>query len=153
MFVREEVIRKYSTLKVQEWEKAYSELKDILERGFKFDRVEERDFRHHKDRGRVESKILCHVGEDKYTEILVTMRVIIEISEDGSSAEIELRSKGEVLTEYPEETSFQNSLVYIALRSIWDKFFYGWARGKWKEECRELLNDIHSDIRRFYRTL
>lgn len=138
---------------VQEWEKAYAELKEILERGFKFDRVEERDFRHHKDMGRVESKILCHVGMDKYTEILLTLRPLIKISNDGSSAEIEIRSKGEVVTEYPEETSFQKSLVYITLRSLWDKFFYGWARGKWKEDCRNLLIDVHSDIRRFYRTL
>ena len=153
MFVTEEVVRKYTTLKVKDWHKAYSELKDILERGYKFTRVQEKDFRHHKDMGRVEAKIICRKEMDKYTEVQLVIRPIFEIADDGESAQIELRTRGLVVTEYPEETSFQKSLVYITLRGIWDKLFYGWARGEWKEDAEELVEEVHADIRRFYRSL
>jgi len=148
MYVEDEVGRKTSTVDVADWEEAYREIKDILENRFFFEEVEEERFRHHKDKGIVVSKVNAIEELDKFTEIELTFVVTIDILEQGSNrATITLDSKAEVITEYPEDSAWQQSPLYYALRSIWDKLVYGWARGKWTDEAEELLVEVHSALR------
>lgn len=154
MYVEEEVSRKTSTVDVEDWEQAYNEIKNILENRFFFHRVEEEKFRHHLEKGIIVSKLNCYREADDYTTIEITIVMTIELDHpEGRSAHITLDSKGEVVTRYPEETRFQRSAVYFALRSIWDKVVYGWARGKWKDEAEQLMIDVHSEIRGFMQSI
>jgi hypothetical protein len=148
MYVEDEVGRKTSTVDVADWEDAYMEIKDLLENRFFFEEVEEERFRHHKDKGLIVSKINAIEEEDKFTEIELTFVVTIDILEEGSPrATVTIDSKAEVITEYPEHSAWQRSPLYYALRSIWDKLVYVWARGKYTDEGEELLVDVHSAIR------
>lgn len=148
MYVEEEVGRKTSTVDVADWEEAYLEIKDVLENRFFFEEIEEERFRHHKDKGLIVSKINAFDEQDRFTEIKLTFVVTIDILEEGSKrATVTIDSKGEVITEYPEDSPWQRSPIYYALRSIWDKLVYGWARGRWKDEAEELLIDVHSALR------
>lgn len=148
MYVEEEVGRKTSTVDVADWEDAYMEIKDILENRFFFDGVREERFRHHKDKGIIVSKISAFDELDKYTDMEITLVVTIDVLDKASKrASVTIDSKGELVTRYPEESSWQRSPIYFALRSIWDKLVYGWARGKWKDDARETLIDVHSAIR------
>lgn len=154
MHIIEEVDRRSSTVKVRDWQEVYKEIVNILENRFDFSRVREVKFRHWMDVGKVFSKIFCHKEVDKFTEIKLTIKIYVDIlNEPKGTAKIEIRSKGEVDTIYPEETEFQQSLLYFTFRSIWDKFVYGWARERWKEEANQLLIDVHSTIRGFCNTL
>ncbi len=148
MYVEDEVGRKTSTVDVADWEDAYMEIKDLLENRFFFEEVEEERFRHHKDKGLIVSKINALEEKDKFTEIELTFVVTIDILEEGSKrATVTIDSKAEVITEYPEGSTWQRSPLYYALRSLWDKLVYGWARGKYVEEGEELLVDVHAAIR------
>lgn len=154
MYVEEEVSRKTSTVDVLDWEQAYSEIKNILENRFFFHRVEEEKFRHHMDKGIIVSKINCYREVDDYTTLEITIVMTIEqMEEDSAKAHITLDSKGEVVTRYPEKTAFQRSVIYFAIRSLWDKLVYGWARGKWKDEAEQLMIDVHSEIRGFLQSI
>lgn len=154
MYVEEEVSRKTSTVDVLDWEQAYSEIKNILENRFFFHRVEEEKFRHHMDKGIIVSKINCYREVDDYTTLEITIVMTIEqMEEDSANAHITLDSKGEVVTRYPEKTAFQRSVIYFAIRSLWDKLVYGWARGKWKDEAEQLMIDVHSEIRGFLQSI
>lgn len=154
MYVEEEVSRKSSTVDVKDWERAYEELKNILENRFFFHRVEEEKFRHHIEKGIIVSKLNCYRDVDDFTTIEITIVVTIEqAGPDSREAHITLDSKGEVVTRYPEDTAFQRSVIYFALRSLWDKVVYGWARGKWKDEAQQLMIDVHSEIRGFLESL
>jgi hypothetical protein len=154
MYVEEEVSRKTSTVDVRDWEQAYREVKNILENRFFFHRVEEEKFRHHMDRGIIVSKLNCYREADDFTTIEITIVMTIEQQEDDSrAAHVTLDSKGEVVTRYPEKKAFQRSVIYFALRSIWDKLVYGWARGKWKDEAEQLMIDAHSEIRGFLESI
>ncbi|MFB6166724.1 MAG: hypothetical protein ABEJ62_00480, partial [Candidatus Nanohaloarchaea archaeon] len=73
MFVEEEVGHKTSTVEVEDWEDAYAGIKDILETRFRFDRVKEEKFRHHKDKGIVVSKVTVYNEMDEHTEIEITI--------------------------------------------------------------------------------
>ncbi len=148
MYIEEEVGRKTSTVDVEDWEVAYLEIKDVLENRFFFEEVEEERFRHHKDKGLIVSKINAIDAMDRFTDIELTFVVTIDILEGGSNrATITIDSKGEVITEYPEDSTWQRSPFYFALRSFWDKLVYQWSREKWKEEASELLVDVHSGLR------
>lgn len=148
MYVEEEVGRKTSTVDVADWEEAYLEIKDVLENRFFFDEVEEERFRHHKDKGLIVSKINAIEEMDRFTDIELTFVVTIDILEQGGRhATVTIDSKGEVVTEYPESSSWQKSPLYYALRSFWDKLVYGWSRGKYKDHADEQLRDVHSALR------
>lgn len=148
MYVEEEVGRKTSTVDVDDWEEAYMSVKDILENRFFFEKVEEERFRHHKGKGLIVSKINAIEELDRLTELEITIMLTIDVHEGGDgAATVTLDSKGEVITEYPEESGWQRSPVYYALRSFWDKLVYGWSRGRWKEEGEDTLIEVHSAIR------
>ncbi len=147
MFVEEDVGRKTSRFQVSDWENAYNEFKDLIERRFQFMHVQEKKFIHHKDRGMVYSFVSADRQMDDFTKIQLQMEFEIKIGADRKSAEIEMDTKAVVITEYPEETGFQESLVYYAMRSIWDKLVYGWNREKWKKQAEELLVDVHNTMR------
>lgn len=147
MYVEEEVGHKTSTVEVEDWKDAYAEVKDILERRFIFDRVEEEKFRHHKEKGIVVSKINAYEEKDRNTEIEITIVLTIDTGGKSRSGTVTIDSKGEVVTRYPEESSWQRSPLYYAVRSFWDKLLYGWVRGRYKDEARELLLDVHAALR------
>lgn len=154
MYVEEEVGHRTATVEVSDWEEAYMEVKDILENRFLFDRVEEEKFRHHKDKGIVVSKINCYDEMDRNTEIEITVVLTIDTGGAGNiSGTVTIDSKGEVVTRYPEESSWQKSPFYYALRSFWDKLVYGWARGRYKDEARERLLDVHSALRGAFKSV
>ncbi|MDY6770315.1 MAG: hypothetical protein SVU88_05070 [Candidatus Nanohaloarchaea archaeon] len=153
MYVEEEVGHKTATVDVDDWEDAYMEVKDILERRFFFDRVEEEKFRHHKDKGIIVSKVNCYEELDRNTELEITVVLTIDSGgKDGKRATVTIDAKGEVVTRYPEESSWQRSPLYYALRSIWDKLVYGWVRGRYKDEARETLVDVHAALRGAFKT-
>jgi len=152
--ITEEVLLRRDKIEVKNWKRGYQELKDILERGYDFDRIEEVKFRHHLERGMVKSVIKCYKEKDRYSHILIILRPIINVvDEEKGIAEVNLRTKGVVVTIYPEKTAWQDSILYYTLRSIWDKFVYGWAREKWKDEAEEMVVDIQVRIRQFLRSL
>lgn len=148
MYVEESVGNKTSTVDVEDWEEAYMEVKNILEHRFHFEEVNEKRFRHHKDKGLVVSRIEANHEMDRYTEIEITIVLTIDLLEQGSNrASITVDTKGLVVTRYPEGSSWQRSPLYFALRSIWDKLVYGWARGRWKDEGREMVTEVHAALR------
>ncbi|MCJ7478666.1 MAG: hypothetical protein MUP63_00620 [Candidatus Nanohaloarchaeota archaeon QJJ-7] len=152
MYVEEEVGHKTATVEVDDWEDAYREVKDILENRFFFHRVEEEKFRHHKDKGIIVSKVNCYTEQDDNTEIEITIVLTIDADDSGGGT-VTIDSKGEVVTRYPEDSSWQRHPLYFALRSIWDKLVYGWARGRYEEDAHETLVNVHSALRGAFKSV
>lgn len=153
MHVEEEVGHHETVVDVEDWETAYTEIQDILERRFDFDHVEERRFLHHKDMGNVVSRIEVEEEMDDYTDMVIEFVLTFDLMEDGRAATLTIESRAEVVTEYPEESSWQRSPLYFALRSFWDKLVYGWARGRWEEETRDTMIEAHDSIRGALKTV
>lgn len=154
MYIEEEISTKTATVNVPDWEQAYSDLKNLVENRFFFHRVEEEKFRHNVDEGLVVSKINLYREVDDYTTIEITIMLSMEQeSPESMRAQVTMDSKAEVVTRYPEDTPFQRSAMYFALRSIWDKLVYGWTRGKWKDEAEQLMVDVHSEIRGYFQSM
>ncbi|MDY6776833.1 MAG: hypothetical protein SVQ76_01880, partial [Candidatus Nanohaloarchaea archaeon] len=99
-------------------------------------------------------KVTVYNEMDEHTEIEITIVMTIDISDQETGrATVTIDSKGQVVTRYPDESSWQRHPLYFALRSIWDKLVYGWARGRWKGEAREQLNEVHSALRGAFKSV
>lgn len=150
MEIFEEVSRRTFEIKIEDWRSFYKELVDILHNRFDFDQVEEDKFRHWMDIGKLRTEILCHKEMDKFSEIVIEIVAHVKTMDgDQNQAKVRFESKSEVKTTYPEETEFQRSLLYFAMRSIWDKLVYGWARERWRKEAKDILVNLNSALREF----
>ena len=89
----------------------------------------------------------CSKKMDKYTKIEMSIGLEIEINEDKGKATVSITTN--LKTEYPENTAFQKSLLYFALRSLWQKFYYGELRAKYKEYAIKLTDEVNDRLIEF----
>ncbi len=151
MEVIEEVARKKSVVKTENWRKAHSQIKALLEQKFDFSEVFETKFIHHEEKNLIKKDINCIKEMDKYSKIEISVGLEIKIQDD--EGEVTLSITTNLKTKYPENTSFQKSLVYFAMRSLWEKFYYGWARAKYRDSAIQLTNEVNDGIVEFLTTI
>jgi len=73
-----------------------------------------------------------------------------EFGREGS-ARIEIDPR--LRTEYPQDTIWQRSLFYEMLRMLWHKMIYQGTRLRYLQECRELAEKFHEEIKSFLNLL
>jgi len=56
-------------------------------------------------------------------------------------------------TEYPQDTIWQRSLFYEMLRMLWHRLIYQSTRMRYLQECRELAERFHEEIKSFLNLL
>mgnify|MGYP001573536592 CR=1 FL=1 len=83
--------------------------------------------------------------------------VTIEIDLSGFSTDGEgraqIRMKPRLLTEYPQDTIWQQSIVYEMLRRFWHKAFYHHKRMEFLNYGKELLVNFETSIKNYIETL
>lgn len=143
MEITEEILRRRQTLQTDDPEEAYAELRDLLENRIKFSHVSEEKYYNDVDGRNLKAKITTTFGMDKYTaeELEIFFHV------DREKSEVDIQVKAKLVTRYPEETNFQNSLWYYAYRSLFDKFLYGEVRHGYEHPVEERVDDLMEKIR------
>ena len=142
MDIVEEVARRRQTIRVDNPEQAYSEIRDLLERRMAFDEVKEEKYFHDVDEGTVRSKIITVEGFDHHSREELEIFLVIT----PQSKELDLQIKGKVITEYELE-GWKGSLWYYAYRSLYDKFLYGSARHGFEEYVEEKMDELMERVR------
>lgn len=138
MEIVEEIARRRQEIVVGNPERAYSELRDLLENRLSFDEVFEEKYFNDVDEGRIRTKVMLVEGQDKFTAEVIELYLSI----DKEASKVEIEMKGKLETEYPTEKNYQQSLWYYAYRSLFDKFIYGETRGGYEETVNEDLDHI-----------
>lgn len=138
MEITEEVGRRRLKIVLDNPGRAYSEIKDLLEHRLSYDEVVEEQYFNDVDDGRIRSEVKLVEGFDKFTVEEIEMHISID-KEEGA---MELELKAKMVTEYPTEKKYQESLWYYAYRSLFDKFIYGEARGGYEHDIEEDLDQI-----------
>lgn len=64
-----------------------------------------------------------------------------------------IKIKPRLITEYPQDTMFQQSIFYEILRRFWHKFFYHHKRMEYLNFGKELVTTFESAIKHFGETL
>jgi hypothetical protein len=142
MDIVEDVARRRQTIRVDNPEKAYSEIRDLLERRMAFDEVSEEKYFHDVDEGTIRSKIITVEAFDHHSREELEIFLVIT----PQSNELDLQIKGKVITEYELE-GWRGSLWYYAYRSLYDKFLYGSARHGFEEYVEEKMDELMERVR------
>jgi hypothetical protein len=142
MDIVEEVARRRQTIKLENPEQAYSEIRDLLERRMGFDEVKEEKYFHDVDGGTIRSKIITAEDFDQYSREELEIFLVIT----PESSELDLQVKGKVITHYAME-GWKGSLWYYAYRSLYDKFLYGSARHGFEEYVEEKMDELMERVR------
>jgi hypothetical protein len=124
MEIEEEITRRRQTLELEDPEQAYAELRDLLSTRMAFDHVSEEKYFNDVDEGIIRARIETIEEFDRYS--VEQLELYLKI--DKNKGEMDLQIKGIIVTEYPEDYSYQTSLWYYAYRSLFDKFLYGEVR-------------------------
>ncbi len=83
--------------------------------------------------------------------------IVCEISLKGFSAGGEgkavIRLKPRLITEYPQDTIWQQNIIYEMFRRLWHNMFYQNQRMEYLNLGKELLTSMESSIKHFGETL
>lgn len=143
MDITEEVGRRRLTIKVEDPERVYSSLKQLLEERIKFSSVNEEKYFNDVDGRDIRSKIVTTFGMDHLTK--EEYEIFLHIDREASTADIQLKAK--LITSYPEHKKYQQSLFYYAYRSLFDKFLYGETREGYEHAVEERIDMLIEYVR------
>lgn len=122
---------------------AYSELRDLLNTRVNVDSVHEEKYYNDVEEGLIRARIRCEDGWGKYSEAV--FKIFLTLNPSRSEMDIQIKSK--LVTEYPDERPWQDSLWYYAYRSIFEKFLYGTVREGYEEDIEEQTDKILRRVR------
>ncbi|MFB6241286.1 MAG: hypothetical protein ABEJ36_00600 [Candidatus Nanosalina sp.] len=143
MEIIEEVGRRRQDIRLGDTKRAYSEIKDLLENRVGADEVHEEKYFNDVDEGKIRSKVIVEEQMDKFTDAV--HEVYIDIDRQERKANIQI--KGKLVTEYPTEKNYQQTLWYYAYRALFDKFLYGENRAGHEESVEERTDMILERLR------
>lgn len=143
MEIVEEADRRRQTLKIGDPDRAYAELKDLLENRIGVDGAHEEKYYNDIEKGQIRAKIEAHEGFDAHSKAVYEIFVTI----DEQKRELDMQVKAKIETHYPSEKAWQNSLWYYAYRSLFDKFLYGSVREGYEHAAEEKLDTIMERVR------
>lgn len=143
MNIVEEVERRRLTLEVEYPKEAYSEIKDLLENRMHFDHVHEEKYYNDVDGDMIRVKIETEEGLDG--ETAEELEIFFKINK--ATGEVDIQVNGKLVTEYPDERFWQESLWYYAYRSLYDKFLYGSVREGYEPAVEEKMDTLVNRLR------
>jgi hypothetical protein len=143
MEIVEEVTRRRETLKLEDPQAAYSEIRDLLERRMSFDAVKEERYFHDVEEGTIRSRLKTVEGYDRYT--IEEIEIYLFISKE--QRELDLQIKAKLITEYETEVEWKNNLWYYAYRALYDKFFYGKVRHGYIPDVEDKADQLLTRLR------
>jgi len=115
---------------------------DVQEETYNWTKAEEEKFR---------VRWVMHKDLDKFTYFWVKFTVSGSGNEKSGKATVEISPV--VITEYPQDTVWQRSLLYEMLRTFWHRAFYHGKRADYLVECRDLTAFYAKKIKEYFRQL
>ncbi|EGQ43787.1 MAG: hypothetical protein J07AB43_04530 [Candidatus Nanosalina sp. J07AB43] len=143
MEIIEEIGRRRQDIRLEDTDRAYAEIRDLLTSRISQDEVREEKYFNDVDTGKIRSKVILEEGMDKFTSEV--HEIFIDINKQEKKVNIQVKSK--LKTEYPTEKDYQESLWYYAYRALFDKFLYGETRGGYEEDVEEKRDLIVERLR------
>lgn len=143
MDITEEVARRQQTLKIERPERAYEELRDLLEDRISFGSVHEDKYFNDVDKGVIRARLNTSDTYDKFTS--EQMKIYLTI--DSEKNELDIQIKAMLVTNYPEKHGFQKTVWYYAYRSLFDKFLYGKVRHGYTGSVEDKLENLMDILR------
>ncbi len=143
MEVIEDVDRRRLTLKVEDPERAYDELRDLLQSKMSFDHVHEDKYYNDVEEGIIRARLITDEHFDRFTK--EELEIFLKINKQEN--EMDLQVKAKLATHYPEKFSYQTTIWYYGYRGLYDKFLYGSVRHGYEHPVEEKLETLITRVR------
>ncbi len=75
--------------------------------------------------------------------------IIINGNSKEGHGSVSVRLKPRIITEYPQDTLIQQSILYEMARRFWHNAFYAKQRQKWMEEGRNLAAEFENTLKEY----
>ena len=143
MEIEEEITRRRQTIELENPQQAYAELRDLLSTRMSFDEVSEEKYFNDVDEGVIRARVETVERFDRYS--IEQLELFLKIDKD--KGELDLQIKGQIVTTYPENYSYQKTLWYYGYRSLFDKFLYGEVRHGYIPAVEEKTDTVMQRVR------
>lgn len=141
-------------------QKAYPKLLDILIKDIAIPRenIQEKSFAWDRT-GPAETfeagfEVLKDFDRFSYMQMAIDIKGTIkpskELEKEGS---VKIVLEGVVRTEYPQDTTWERSLIYEMFRTFWHKIFYRDRRVKYIRQCRDWMLTVENEMKSFFNLL
>lgn len=94
---------------------------------------------------------VLHKDLDKFTYFWIKFTVSGSGNDKAGKASLDISPS--VITEYPQDTVWQRSLLYEMLRTFWHRAFYHGKRYNYMVECRDLSAFWAKKVKEFFKQL
>jgi len=84
---------------------------------------------------------------DQFTFLRVEMDLRGYSTKGQGKATIRIAPR--LITEYPQDTIWQQNIIYEMLRRFWHSFFYHAKRMEYLDMCKELVTSLESELKHF----
>ncbi|MEA3343628.1 MAG: hypothetical protein U9Q92_05665 [archaeon] len=75
--------------------------------------------------------------------------VILTGTSANGEGPVSIRLKPRIVTEYPQDTLIQQSILYEMARRFWHNMFYAKQRQKWMEMGRDLASEFENTLKEY----
>lgn len=141
-------------------QKVYPKIMEVLKSTLKIktENIQEKEYKW--DRSAVPEKFSAALEAfkdlDKFTYVLLWVDVdgtVKPSKEFGKEGDLTLVLDGVIRTDYPQDTVWEKSLVYEAIRVFWHRIFYQDQRYKFRATCRDMMLTLQNAIKDFLNIL
>jgi len=84
---------------------------------------------------------------DQFSYLLVEIE--LKGSESGGGGQSSIVIKPRVITEYPQDSVWQQSIFYEMVRRFWHSMFYHKKRMQYLDRARELVTNFETELKHF----
>jgi asparagine synthetase B (glutamine-hydrolysing) len=111
--------------------------------------VQEKEYTWEKGEEAEKFEIKWEVNKLLDTFSYITLEISLEGFVKGGHGKAKIALRPRLITEYPQDTVWQNSIVYEMLRRFWHKMFYHKKRMEYLNMGKELVTSFESDLKRY----
>lgn len=132
-------------------EKFYNKIRSMMHNIFNVPkgRIQEMNYswEKHKDKDKFNIKWRIVKEMDIYTYLRYD--IILNGSSENHDGSVSIRQKPRIITEYPQDTLIQQSILYEMARRYWHNIFYAKQRQKWMNEGRDMAAEFENTLKEY----
>ncbi len=121
------------------------------------DDITEKQYQHKKqgETEKIFSEIRAYEPKDKYSHVFVKLKIFIEMKpakneEYDYVGDIEVNGTARVRTHYPQESWLQQSILWHAFRTFYEKMIYGDIKQVFIEDCNKYMRKIRDGLKSYF---
>lgn len=136
-------------------EKFYKKINELLRTVFNVPDayIQEKDYNWESLQGSEKFKVSWEVNKVLDVFSYITMEIDMTGFSANGEGKIDINLKPRLITEYPQDTIWQQNIIYEMMRRFWHRMFYHQKRMEYLNHGKELVTTFESSLKHFAESL